>query len=98
MIHDRWDENVSLDELARQARLSRFSLIRAFRRHVGMPPHAYQLRVRIHRCRSLLVAGLPLAQIASLGGFADQSHFTKTFKKVLGVTPGRYLEERQRAA
>jgi AraC-like DNA-binding protein len=83
-------ENVSLEALARVADLSTFHLVRVFRREVGLPPHAWQLQVRIRRARELLLRGLPPGQVAAELGFADQSHLTREFKRRVGVTPGRY--------
>lgn len=87
---DRFNEPVSLEELAAVAGLSRFHLLRAFARYTGLPPHAYQIRIRIERARRLLQAGMSPGNAALTVGFADQSHFARNFKRVLNVTPGRY--------
>ncbi|CAA9481240.1 MAG: Transcriptional regulator, AraC family [uncultured Rubrobacteraceae bacterium] len=58
-----------------------------------MPPHAYQTQARLDRARSLLLRGWPPARVARETGFADQSHLTRRFKRLVGVTPGRYAEE-----
>ena len=85
---------VTLAELAGVADLSAFHLCRAFGAALGMPPHAYQTQVRVARAKALLVAGrLPLAQVAAEVGFASQSHFTRHFARLVGVTPGRYLRD-----
>lgn len=81
---------VSIDELAREARLHPLHLLRTFRRHVGMPPHAYWLGLRVARARELLCDDLPVASVAAQLGFTDQSHLTRHFKALLGVTPGAY--------
>lgn len=84
-------DHVGLDELALAAGcVSRFHLVRAFTAEVGLPPHAYQLQLRIARARDLLAMGMPGADVAAELGFADQSHFTRHFRRVLGVTPGAY--------
>lgn len=87
---ERFNESISLDELSRVAGLSRFHLLRAFKRRFGVPPHAYQIDARISRARLLLQRGISPANIASYIGFADQSHFARHFKRLLGVTPARY--------
>lgn len=89
-LMERFNEPVSLDDLAAAAGLSRFHLLRTFARQTGLPPHAYQLHVRIERASLLLQAGAPPSVAAAAVGFADQSHFTRHFKRVAGVTPGRY--------
>jgi AraC-like DNA-binding protein/mannose-6-phosphate isomerase-like protein (cupin superfamily) len=84
-------EDVSLDDLAAAAHLSKYHLAREFTRRVGRPPHAYQLHVRLGQARHLLVAGRSSAEVAQTLGFADQSHFTLAFRRAFGVTPGRFV-------
>ena len=86
-------DNVSLDELARIARLSPFHLNRMFCREVGMPPHAFQTQVRIARAKTLLREGWSISRVAAQTGFTDQSHFTRHFKRLMKLTPGRYLQQ-----
>jgi AraC-like DNA-binding protein len=86
-------EEVSLARLAEVAGLSSPYLNRAFARAVGLPPHRYQTQLRIDRAKALLAAGLPRRAVASETGFADQSHFGRHFKRLVGVTPGRYRAE-----
>ena len=89
-LQERWAETVTLTELAEHARLSPFELARTFRAQLGLPPHAYQLDLRIARARELLAAGDPAARTAAACGFCDQAHLTRVFRRAVGVTPGRY--------
>jgi AraC-like DNA-binding protein len=89
-LHDKFNESVSLDELVALTMLSRFHLVRAFALHTGIPPHAYQLKLRIERACVLLRAGVAAAEAATQVGFADQSHFTRHFKRIRRITPGQY--------
>jgi AraC-like DNA-binding protein len=89
-LRENFNELVSLDELAALTKLSRFHLVRAFALHTGIPPHAYQLKLRIERACVLLRAGVTAAEVATQVGFADQSHFTRHFKRIRRITPGRY--------
>jgi len=82
--------NVDLGTLAAMAGLSRFHLIRAFRKELSTTPHAYLTDRRITHARKLLHAGESLSETALLCGFYDQSHFSRTFKKRVGVSPGVY--------
>lgn len=82
--------DISLDDLAREAQLSRFHVLRVFRRTAGMTPHAYLLSRRVARARLRLAAGRTLTETALACGFFDQSHFTRVFKRHTGLTPGRY--------
>ena len=89
-LEERWAQPVTLAELAAHAGLSRFELARTFRAQVGLPPHAFQLDLRIARARALLAAGEPPAAVAAACGFCDQAHLTRVFKRAVGVTPARY--------
>jgi AraC-like DNA-binding protein len=84
-------ENVSLDALAREAGLSLFHLCRVFRQQTGLSPHAYQTLLRVRLAKSLLAQGVAASQAAVDAGFVDQAHLTRHFKRIFGVTPGRYL-------
>jgi AraC family transcriptional regulator len=82
-------ENVSLSEIAASCALSAAHFARSFQISTGMPPHRFLVERRVARARELLVnTKLPLSEIAVQCGFADQSHLTKTVRRVLGVTPG----------
>ena len=87
-LESRYAENLTLAELAHIANLSPFYLIRVFRKEVGLPPHAYQTRVRLNRATALLAQGATIGDAALNSGFFDQSHFTNHFRKVFGYTPG----------
>lgn len=89
-LAEHFAEPVSLADLERVAGLTRFHLVRSFAARYGLPPHAYQVQLRLAAARRLIRAGLPLAQVAAEAGFADQSHLGRHFKRVWGVTPGRY--------
>jgi AraC-like DNA-binding protein len=87
-IEARYAEPLSLADLAAQAGLTRFRLIRAFKREFGITPHLYLVDRRVRAARALLRDGRPPAEAALLAGFSDQSHLTRAFKARLGVTPG----------
>ena len=84
----------SLAELAAQAGISRFQLLRRFAALHGCTPHAFVLQQRAERARSLIRQGSSLAEAAAGSGFADQSHMTRIFARQFGFTPGAW----QRAA
>jgi AraC-like DNA-binding protein len=92
LLHEKFSEQISLEELAVAAAMSRYHLVRRFTRQFGLPPHAYQIHLRIKRaCTLLRLHHLP-SQAGVAVGFADQSHFARHFKKVMGVTPGTYCD------
>ena len=90
-LEGHYPENVSLIQLAEVSDLSPFHLTRIFSQTVGLPPHAYLTQVRISRAKSLLQQGWSIAQVAFETGFADQSHLTRHFKRIVGVTPGQFI-------
>jgi AraC-like DNA-binding protein len=85
-------DKVTLDELAATSGLPPFRLLRAFQQSVGLTPHAYQTQTRIRAACRLLRSQQPLADIAVTTGFADQAHLTRTFKAIMGMTPGQYRD------
>jgi AraC-like DNA-binding protein len=87
------DANVSLDELASVACLSKYYLLRAFRRAHGVTPHAYQMQLRLAHAWRFIVDGMPLSRATYDAGFSDQSHLTRRFAAVFGVTPARYARQ-----
>jgi transcriptional regulator GlxA family with amidase domain len=89
-LRERWDQPVPLAELAGVAGLSRFELVRRFKQHTGLPPHAFQTDLRVNAARALLARGTPPAEVALTCGFADQAHLTRTFRRTVGITPARY--------
>ncbi|HEX6190450.1 MAG TPA: AraC family transcriptional regulator [Pyrinomonadaceae bacterium] len=91
-IFDNHARNIRLKELARYADVSPFHLNHAFTRQIGMPPHAFQIQVRIANAKKLLRNGLSPASVASTTGFADQSHFIRHFKRLTKITPGDYVK------
>jgi AraC-like DNA-binding protein len=82
---------MNLTTLAKETGLSRFQVVRTFKRRYGMPPHAYQLALHLARARGLLLEGLAPATVAADCGFVDQSHFIRHFKQRFGVTPSGYI-------
>ena len=90
IIQDRFARTISLGELAAEIGLSKFHLLRLFREEVGTTPHAYQLHLRVSHARQMLDAHVPAAEVALVCGFADQAHFTRAFKRIVGYTPGAF--------
>jgi AraC-like DNA-binding protein len=84
------DRAVTLAELAAGANLDAYRLTRAFTRVLGMPPHAYHLQRRLRAAQHRLAIGDAVLEVAHAGGFADQAHFTRLFKRLTGVSPGQY--------
>ncbi|HSL29497.1 MAG TPA: AraC family transcriptional regulator [Anaerolineales bacterium] len=92
-IEEHFTESITLHMIAQQVAFSPYYLLRVFRAEVGMPPYAYLESVRIQHTQRLIKAGKPLAEVAAEAGFSSQSHMTRQFKKIIGVTPGQYARQ-----
>lgn len=90
LLDERVVDGLALDEAATLVRAHPAHLVRAFSTAYGIPPHQYLMSRRVDRARRLLLDGLPPGEVAAVTGFYDQSHLTRHFRKLVGVTPGRY--------
>lgn len=85
-------ERISLDQICRQAGLSKSTLLRAFTKSKGVTPYCYLESLRIGRAKKLLEQGASPMEAALQTGFSDQSHFTNYFTRFIGLTPGAYRD------
>jgi len=86
-IEAHFMDSFSLEDVAQRACLSPFHFLRLFSRVVGVPVHIYQQQIRIRQAKQMLAEGTAPADVAAQTGFFDQSHFSNTFKKLVGITP-----------
>ncbi|MFC0542479.1 helix-turn-helix transcriptional regulator [Kutzneria chonburiensis] len=97
-LHDLLDarltSGLTLDEAAGLLHTHPAHLVRAFTRRFAIPPHLYLTGRRVEMARQLLLSGMPAGTVASEVGFYDQSHLTRHFKRMLGVSPSRYAKRR----
>jgi AraC-like DNA-binding protein len=89
-LRDNPGNSEPIADLARLAGLTESHLIRAFHREFGLPPHAYHLRRRLAAASELLASGVSVSTVAYECGFADQSHLSRKFKEVYGLTPAAW--------
>jgi len=95
-LRERYAENLSLDELAAGSHVSADHLVREFRRRFGCTVGDYIRQLRIDfACRKLAEDKASLTQIAEAAGFADQSHFSRVFRKQVGLAPGAYRAQQR---
>ena len=88
-------QNLKLVELAAIAQMSPYHFLRLFKQSMGVTPHQYILQCRIKQAKYLLLhSQLSITDIAVRVGFCDQSHLTRCFKRVVGVTPKQLLQAR----
>ncbi|NJN59688.1 MAG: AraC family transcriptional regulator [Leptolyngbyaceae cyanobacterium SL_5_9] len=91
-LQDRFSSNISLEQLTNITGLNRSYLIRVFCQSVGMPPYTYLNQVRVEKAKQLLAQRLAVAEVAIAVGMSDQSHLTRHFKRIVGITPGQYRQ------
>jgi AraC family transcriptional regulator len=90
-IEAKWDEPLSLRQLARDAAMSPFHFLRTFRAVAGMAPHQFQLHTRLqHAATRLRGSEDKISAIALEAGFSDLSTFNRRFRRLLGASPGAY--------
>lgn len=92
-MHAHLEEPIELDRLSKLANVSRFHFSRLFKQTIGRTPSQELTRLRVERAKALIrLEGRwkPLSVIANECGFADQSHLGRSFKRLVGMTPGQY--------
>ena len=92
-MDEHFAEDFGLADLGAVAELSAFRVAHLFKGAVGMSPIAYRNQRRVTEARRRLLTGQPIADIANQLGFADQSHLTRQFQRLVGVSPGRYGQQ-----
>jgi len=91
VIHDRWDENLSLLELSRQAGVHPTTISKRFPKYFSCTLGEYVRRLRVEKALAMIRrSDRPLTEVAYRCGFADQSHFTRVFKETTGLLPKSY--------
>jgi len=92
-IHNNLETMLSLVDLAKLVHLSPQHFANLFRESTGLAPHQYVLRERVQKARSLLAqTSLPIVDVSLAVGFANQSHFTEVFHRLVGMTPKRHRQ------
>ncbi len=93
-LHEHLPARVDLATLAEFTGLSQSHFAQAFRASTGLAPYRWQLDARIRRAQKLLLSrGATLERIAEETGFADAVHFGRTFRRMVGVTPGAWRRD-----
>jgi AraC family transcriptional regulator len=94
LVEEELARDLSLDDLAAAAGLSRAHFARAFRSTTGQTPYAYLRARRVERARALLsTSDLTAAEIAARTGFSSPSHLGRVFRSLTGSTPGAYRRQ-----
>lgn len=89
-LETRPERRCSLDDMAKLALMSKYHLIRAFKRETGLTPHQFQIQNRVRKAQRLLRGSAAIAEAALAAGFCDQSHLIRHFRRLVGMTPADY--------
>lgn len=90
-IHDHFDQELTLDQIAASAALSPGACCRLFKRHMGCSPFTYVQNLRLQRAARLLeTIDEPITQVAARCGYGSPSYFTKSFREKTGLSPSAY--------
>jgi AraC family transcriptional regulator len=91
VLQSRYADDLSIADLAAEARLSPFHFIRSFKRSVGVPPHQYLTKIRLERaCVLLETTNLAITDVAFETGYQSPAHFARLFRRHYGLTPTAY--------
>lgn len=86
-----FSDSLPLDQLADDLYISKYYLIRKCRKNLGLTPHKFHLQNRIRKAQDLLLTSKSITETSVNTGFYDQSHFDRSFKKIVGISPIEYL-------
>lgn len=93
-IENHISEKFCLDELSKMANINKYGFVKKFKASTGMTPMNYIMMKKIFSCKSLIDSESELTEIAYQYNFSDLAHFSKTFKRYIGISPKRYQENR----
>ena len=84
-------ENIYLiEEMADDSQISRYHMIRKFKKAFGLTPHQFQIQCKVRKAQKLLEINKSIPEVAYETGFCDQSHLDRCFQKIVGMTPSQY--------
>ncbi|WP_285008049.1 helix-turn-helix domain-containing protein [Pedobacter faecalis] len=89
-MDSNFDQDLNLDALAEAGFVSKFHLLRLFKRYYGQTPMQYLTGIRIERAKELLKSGMPVTQTCFAVGFESPASFSTLFKRRVGQTPLAY--------
>lgn len=90
-LEENYAKTITLNDLSEIAGISKYHFLRLFTYKKGISPYSYLETIRIDKARELLKQGVSPIDVAISTGFSDQSHFSKFFKKFIGLTPKQYM-------
>lgn len=94
-IREHFSDNIDNRDLAQRAGVSLFHFQREFKKYLGITPQEYVHAYRVFQAKRMLLVSPDIGDVALRAGFFDQSHFTKIFKRTVGVSPGTFQKIQQ---
>lgn len=92
-IREHLTEDISLERLEKEFYISRYHIVREFKKLTGDTPHSYIVKSKLDLCRHYIEQGKSIHEVYELGGFGGYNHFFRAFKKEYGVTPMQYYKD-----
>lgn len=89
-LDENYLKNVALEDVSKEFNITVVHLIRVFKKEFGLAIHSYIINKRVHKAKELLMLKLPIIEVALESGFFDQSHLTRSFKRVFQLTPKEF--------
>ncbi len=91
-INKNYNLNTSISEIAALSSTCTTNLERLFKLYLHVSPTTYRNMIRVNKAKPLLLAGIGISEVAEKVGFYDSCHFSKTFKKFAGMSPGEFAK------
>lgn len=91
-INDHLDEEIKIDDLSNHFYISKFHLLREFKKHSGTTIHKYIIQKKLILAKELILKGIPIIQVYEQCGFGDYSNFFRAFKNEYNITPKQFFE------
>ncbi len=93
LIHENFQDNINLEQMAQSAHLSKFYFLKLFKSYAGVTPYEYLINCRVNFAKKLLhTSSLTVKEICYESGFSDENNFIRCFKKTTGNTPLHYRQ------
>ncbi|MCF6409992.1 AraC family ligand binding domain-containing protein [Pseudalkalibacillus salsuginis] len=90
-LEENYTKTITLNDLSVLTGWSKYHLLRSFTKQKGISPYSYLETIRVNHAKKLLEKGIKPIEVTFLTGFSDQSHLTKFFKRLVGLTPKQYM-------
>ncbi|ALC82393.1 MULTISPECIES: AraC family ligand binding domain-containing protein [Bacillus] len=90
-LEENYTKTIKLNDLSALTGWSKYHLLRSFTKQMGISPYSYLETIRVNHAKKMLEQGNKPIEVAFLTGFSDQSHLTKNFKSLVGLTPKQYM-------